>query len=79
MTSLERAQRKQATAASAQRMNEAREAARYAVALNKCPLCGAPLRRNLSITGWWQCSQYGAEGFRADSSKPSCSWQGFTA
>ena len=57
---------------------KAREAARYAVARNKCPVCGATLRRNLSITGWWQCSQYGAEGFRADSSKPACSWQGFT-
>jgi hypothetical protein len=30
------------------------------------------------LTGWWQCSQYGAEGFRADSTKPSCGWQGFT-
>ena len=45
----------------------------------KCPTCGAPLRRNLSLTGWWQCSQLGAEGFRADSSKQPCSWQGFTA
>lgn len=49
------------------------------VATGKCPDCGAPLRRNLALTGWWQCSQLGADGFRADSSKPSCSWQGFTA
>lgn len=48
------------------------------VRTGKCPSCGAGLRRNISITGWWQCAQVGAEGFRADSTKPSCSWQGFT-
>jgi hypothetical protein len=49
------------------------------VTSGKCPDCGTGLRRNLALTGWWQCSQYGAEGFRTDSSKPSCSWQGFTS
>ncbi len=44
----------------------------------KCPICGGPLRENLSITGWFQCAQLGAVGFRRDASKPSCSWQGFT-
>lgn len=43
----------------------------------KCPQCGSGFRRNLAITGWFQCKQYGAEGFRADSSKPSCSFQCF--
>lgn len=42
-----------------------------------CPSCGRPIKRNLSLTGWWQCSQFGAEGFRVDSSKPACSWQAF--
>ncbi len=49
------------------------------VSTGKCPQCGRPLRRNLALTGWWQCSQYGAEGFRADASEPSCSFQTFTA
>jgi hypothetical protein len=53
-------------------------AARAVVATGKCPQCGRPLRRNLSLTGWWQCSQLGAPGFRADSSQPSCDWQTFT-
>jgi hypothetical protein len=48
------------------------------VASRTCPICGGLLRRNLALAGWWQCQQYGAEGFRADASKPSCSWQGFT-
>ena len=52
--------------------------ARTVVASGKCPTCGAGLRRNLSIAGWWQCEQYGAEGFRKDSSKPSCNFQCFT-
>lgn len=43
-----------------------------------CPQCGRKIRRNLSLTGWWQCSQLGAEGFRADPTMPSCSWQTFT-
>ena len=49
-----------------------------AVAANACPTCGRPLRRNNSLYGWWQCSQLGAVGFRADPSRPSCEWQGFT-
>lgn len=58
---------------------EARYAeARAIVAANKCPQCGCGLRRNLAIAGWYQCIQYGSEGFRADSSKPSCSFQTFT-
>lgn len=42
-----------------------------------CPCCGREIKRNLSLTGWWQCSQFGAVGFRADSSMPACSWQAF--
>jgi hypothetical protein len=49
------------------------------VATGKCPQCGSPLRRNLAILGWWQCSQYGAVGFRADPDRPACSFQTFTA
>lgn len=48
------------------------------VASAQCPQCGAGLRLNSAIAGWYQCDQYGAEGFRKDSSKPACSWQGFT-
>lgn len=44
----------------------------------KCPECGRKLRRNLSLTGWYQCEQLGAVGFRADASLPSCSFQTFT-
>lgn len=43
----------------------------------RCPQCGSGLRQNLSIAGWIQCEQYGADGFRKDSSKPACSYQGF--
>lgn len=60
------------------RIEAAHAATRDIVASGKCPDCGGPLRCNLSITGWWQCKQFGAVGFRADASKPSCDWQGFT-
>jgi hypothetical protein len=61
----------------------AEQAARWAEAAaiiksGKCPKCGAGLRRNSSMTGWWQCEQYGSDGFRKDSTKPACSWQTFT-
>ncbi len=60
------------------RIAAAQAAVRQALAANACPDCGRPVRVNLSLTGWVQCSQYGSEGFRADSSLPSCNWQGFT-
>lgn len=43
-----------------------------------CPHCGAALRANLTMAGWWQCSQLGADTHRANPALPSCSWQGFT-
>jgi hypothetical protein len=64
--------------ASMERIAKAQAETRAVVATGKCPCCGESLKRNLSITGWWQCAQLGAEGFRKDSSKPACSWQGFT-
>ena len=51
---------------------------RAIVAGGKCPDCGSALRRNLSLAGWYQCEQYGAENFRARSSDAACGWQGFT-
>ena len=59
-------------------MDQVYAAASRIVETGKCPDCGAPLRRNLALCGWWQCSQFGAEGFRADSSKPQCDYQTFT-
>lgn len=64
--------------AQAARMEAQRAEVRTVVATGHCPTCGAGLKRNLSLTGWWQCQQLGAVGFRIDASKPSCSWQGFT-
>ena len=78
MTKQERAERKAARTASLERIQKAQEETRAIVAKGACPTCGAGLVRNLSLTGWWQCEQLGAEGFRKDASRPSCSWQGFT-
>lgn len=78
MTKTERAERKLAAAASAARIQAAQAETRAIVASGKCPSCGRGLRRNSSITGWWQCEQLGAVGFRKDATLPSCSWQGFT-
>jgi hypothetical protein len=54
------------------------EEARRIVAGGRCPKCGAGLRRNSSMTGWWQCEQFGAAGFRKNPDAPSCSFQTFT-
>jgi len=73
-----RAAKKQAAAASNARLEAIHAEVRRIVSTGKCPTCGRKLRQNLSITGWWQCSQLGAVGFRAEADQPSCGWQGFT-
>jgi hypothetical protein len=62
-----------------QRIEEYKREAQDALRDNICPVCGGPVRENLSILGWIQCAQFGAEGFRLDSTKPSCNFQGFTS
>lgn len=52
--------------------------ARSIVQQGVCPDCGRKLKRNLALAGWWQCEQFGAEGFRADPNQPSCDFQTFT-
>jgi hypothetical protein len=68
----------EAAAVSNARIDAAHAEMRAHVARGTCPTCGAPLKANLSITGWWQCAQLGAVGFRRDAAKPSCDFQGFT-
>ncbi len=60
------------------RLAKAGADAKKTVATGVCPQCGAKLKRNNSLTGWWQCSQYGSECFRADATKLACSFQCFT-
>lgn len=78
MTKAERAAKRAERAAQKARMEKAEAETRAIVATGKCPCCGSRVRRNSAITGWWQCEQYGAVGFRARSADPACSWQGFT-
>lgn len=47
------------------------------IATGKCPYCSRPLRRNLALTGWYQCEQFGAPSFRKDPAAAACNWQGF--
>lgn len=60
------------------RMIELHEKARAIVATGKCPDCGEALRHNNAMRGWWQCAQFGAEGFRVRPADPSCHFQTFT-
>lgn len=71
--------RRIARKAADERMAKAKAETLAVVQSGKCPHCGGALRRNLSMTGWWQCEQLGAVGFRKDPSRPSCDWQGFTS
>lgn len=63
---------------STERRNKAHAETQAVVTSGICPQCGSKIRRNLSLTGWYQCEQFGAETHRKDPNKPSCSWQGFT-
>jgi uncharacterized protein (DUF983 family) len=67
-----------ARAAAQARIATARAEARAVVATGRCPRCGSGLRRNLALTGWWQCEQLGAPERRARPDEPGCDWQGFT-
>ncbi len=68
----------QQRAASKARMEAAYAEARLIVATGKCPRCGSALKRNLSITGWWQCEQFGAPTFRKRPNDPQCGWDCMT-
>ena len=77
-TKTERDALKLARAESNARIAAAKAEMREHVARGTCPVCGERIRRNLSLTGWYQCDQFGAEGFRKNAAKPSCNFQGFT-
>lgn len=62
----------------AARLEAIRQQTREIVLDGTCPNCGSGLRRNLALTGWWQCEQFGTEQFRARPEDAQCSWQGFT-
>lgn len=61
------------------RMEAAQAETRRVVSTGQCPSCGSTLRRNLALSGWWQCQQLGAETHRARPQDPPCDWQGFTS
>lgn len=65
-------------AASSLHLKEIHQANREIVSLGKCPTCGRGIERNLSLAGWWQCEQFGAENFRKNPELPPCNWQCFT-
>lgn len=62
------------------RMNALHEEAQGHVNRGTCPCCGTALRRNLALTGWWQCGAYACEAMREPQFRglPSCSFQCFT-
>ena len=64
--------------ASKARTEAAYAEARAIVATGKCPRCGSALKANLSITGWWQCAQYGEPAFRMNPNGSECIWQCMT-
>ena len=74
----DRAQRAREAEQRAAEHRERLDAARAIVAAGRCPLCGAPLRRNTSVAGWWQCAQSGAPQWRERPADPPCGWQTFT-
>ena len=73
-----RAARRTEAEAEAEASRRYYENVRSIVASGVCPLCGAGLRRNMALLGWWQCEQYGAPEWRKNPEAPDCGWQGFT-
>ena len=73
-----RANRDPAFAAQQQRMAAQRAEATESLK-SGCPRCGRPVRRNLALTGWVQCTQFGVPQYRRDPRAAACEWQGFTS
>lgn len=61
-----------------QRMDRLRQAQAH-VKRGICPNCGCGIRRNNSMTGWFQCDALGAVGFQTGDGigKPACNFQFF--
>jgi hypothetical protein len=64
----------------AERIAKAKSDASTHVVRGTCPDCGLPLRRNLALSGWWQCAAYGEPAFRDAQFQGAahCSFQCFT-
>lgn len=80
MTTTSRHLRRQARLETQERIERAKQEARKIVAAGKCPVCETPLRRNLALSGWWQCGAYGEPQFRLAEHRdlPHCTFQTFT-
>lgn len=70
--------KEQRQAEKTKRMDRLRDA-RAHVKRGTCPDCGCKLRRNNSMTGWFQCNALGAVGFQTGDGigKPACNFQFF--
>ena len=64
MPSETRAQRAARHQAAKLAEDERRAKAKAVVHSGVCPLCGAPLVRNITIGGWYTCAAYGKPGSR---------------
>ena len=73
------AEKKRLAAESRARIEAAHAETHAALESNSCPTCGSGARRNIALSGWVQCEQFGADGRRARNDAPACSWQGFTS
>lgn len=80
MNATNRAAKKAERTEQAARIAKAQAEMQAHVARGTCPHCGAKLRANSSMTGWWQCGRYGQDNFRAPEYRglPGCAFQGFT-
>lgn len=63
-----------------ERMAKAKAEAQQHVERGTCPQCGLPLKRNLALSGWWQCAAFGEPTFRPAGFQAAakCSFQCFT-
>lgn len=79
-TSEIRRQKREQKTMSMARIATAKAEAGRVVATGTCPQCGTKLRRNLALTGWWQCGAFGRPDFRQPEccDLPDCSFQCFT-
>jgi len=66
-------------ACSQARLDKCHAEAQAIVITGRCPKCSDKLERNLALSGWWQCANYGNRRLRnGRADNPDCSFQTFT-
>lgn len=60
------------------RMEGFKNEAQKIIDIGRCPECGDSIERNMALSGWWQCANFGQRKMRnGRADNADCGWQAF--